>query len=376
MKTTLKIKLCPTEAQHALLKQTMIRFNEACNEIAKVAFEEQLASKFKLQKLLYYRIKKEFSLSAQMVVRAIAKVVEAYKRDKKKLCSFKPLGAVVYDQRIMAFKGLEGVSLWTIDGRQTIPMILGGYQLDRIGRALGQADLALVGNTFYLLATVDTPEQPPLPPEDFLGVDLGIVRIAVDSDGATFSGEQVDKVRQKYASLRSRLQSADTASNRKRNARRHLKKLGKKEARFRRDVNHIVSKKLVKIAKDTSRGIALEDLKGIRERTSVWKDQRARHHGWSFFQLRQFITYKALISGVPVCIVDARDTSRTCPECGFVSKKNRPTQDLFLCRKCGHRDLADRVGALNIRSRAIVNWPIAVVSLEASCKPPALAGGG
>jgi hypothetical protein len=69
-----------------------------------------------------------FGLSAQLTIRAIAKVVKAYKRDKSKQCFFKPTGAVVYDQRIVSFKGLEKASLLTLQGRAVIPMQMGGYQ--------------------------------------------------------------------------------------------------------------------------------------------------------------------------------------------------------------------------------------------------------
>jgi hypothetical protein len=64
-----------------------------------------------LQKLVYEDVRKQFNLSTQLTIRAIAKVVEAYKRDKSKQCFFKPIGAVVYDPRILSFKGLEKASL-------------------------------------------------------------------------------------------------------------------------------------------------------------------------------------------------------------------------------------------------------------------------
>ena len=77
MKTTLQIKLFPDESQHAALQDTMQAFNNACNYIAEVTYREQCASKFKLQKLVYEKVRKTFALSAQLTIRAIAKVVEA-----------------------------------------------------------------------------------------------------------------------------------------------------------------------------------------------------------------------------------------------------------------------------------------------------------
>ena len=113
VKTTLKIKLLPSPEQHAALLATMERFNAACDFIAEVAFQNQLASKFRLQKIVYYEVKERFGLTAQIVIRAIAKVVDAYKRDTSIRCSFKPHGAIVYDERVMSFRGLDAVNLWT-----------------------------------------------------------------------------------------------------------------------------------------------------------------------------------------------------------------------------------------------------------------------
>jgi predicted transposase len=280
MKTTLQLKLLPDEAQHAALKKTMRVFNEACNYIAEVAFREKCASKFALQKRVYEDVRKRFGLSAQLTIRAIAKVVEAYKRDKSKQCFFKPTGAVVYDPRILSFKGLDKASLVTMQGRLSIPIQMGQYQRVQWHRAKGQADLVLVNGVFFLLVVVDTPEAPPIDPSSFIGGDLGIAKVATDSDGDSFCGSTVEAVRQRYHRLRRDLQSKGTRS-----ARRHLKEIRRKEAQFRRDQNHMISKRLVEKAKDTGRGIALEDLKHIRSRTTVRKSDRAKHSGWAFFQL-------------------------------------------------------------------------------------------
>jgi len=71
------------------------------------------------------------------------------------------------------------------------------------------------------------------------------------------------------------------------------------EARFACNTNHVISKHLVAQAQDTGRGIALEQLQGIRERLTVRKAQRRVQHSWSFGQLRQFIAYKAHLVGCP-----------------------------------------------------------------------------
>jgi len=202
------------------------------------------------------------------------------------------------------------------------------------------------------MLVVEVPELQPNSNGDYIGVDLGIVNIAVDSTGETFSGKPVNGVRARSLKLRRKLQKKGTKS-----ARRLLKKRSKKEKRFACDVNHCISRKLVDKAKALGTGVALEDLKGIRDCTekTVKKHQRYQHSSWAFYQLRQYIEYKAKIDGVPVVLVDPRNTSRTCPVCGHVDKKNRPSRDKFCCRACGYAAPADNVAAVIIRGRAIVN---------------------
>ena len=356
MNLTLMVKLMPTTEQRDSLLSTMERFNAACNAIAEVAFEHKTANKIRLQQMVYEDIRRDFGLSAQMTVRAIAKTCEAYKRDKKIQPSFRPHGAMVYDQRLLSWKGLDRVSILTLDGRILVPVVFGKYQEARMNRIRGQVDLIYRDGTFYLGVVVDLPEPPQDAAEGFLGVDLGIKNIAVDSDGETFSGGKMNGLRHRHARLRQRLQAKGTKS-----AKRLLKKRRRKEMRFAMNENHRISKMIVAKAKDTGRGIALEDLKGIRDRITVRKAQRRQQHSWSFYQLRCFIEYKSRLAGVPVATVDPRNTSRTCIACGNIDKKNRPTRDHFECVECGFAGPADTIAAVNIRRRAEVIQPYAGV---------------
>jgi IS605 OrfB family transposase len=240
-----------------------------------------------------------------MAIRAIAKAVECFQRDKTKCPVFKLRSAVCYDQRVMSFKGLTTVSLWAIEGRLLIPFVCGAYQKERQGRIKGQADLVYRQGKLYLLCTIEMPEGAPVQPTAVLGVDLGIVNIATDSTGESFSGQKVDDVRRHYARRRAGLNRVGTKS-----ARRRLAKVRKREANFRRNENHRISKQIVAKAKAIGSAIALEDLKGIRDRVSVKKPQRTRRAGWSFHQLRSFLTYKATLAGIPT----AYRERRTCPK--------------------------------------------------------------
>jgi IS605 OrfB family transposase len=352
MKTTLQVKLLPSLGQHTALLETMHAFNAACTWIAEYAFQQRCASKFQLQKVLYYEVRQRFGLSAQLTIRAIAKTVEAYKRDKSQQIAFRPDGAVVYDERIMAFHGLEEVSLTTLHGRELIPIQMGDYQRVQFHRARGQADLVLVKGRFFLLMTLDTPEEPPMVPERFLGVDLGIVNLATDSDGTSYSGEDVEVVRQRAMAHRETFQRTGT-----RRAKRHLKAMAGIQAKFQRWVNHGIAKRLVQLAKDTKAALVLEDLTHIHDRMTVRKRQRAKHHNWSFGQLRAFISYKAQRAGVPMVFVDPRNTSTTCSRCGHVDKRNRRSQAQFSCMRCGFECHADFNAARNLAVRGAVSRP-------------------
>jgi IS605 OrfB family transposase len=75
-------------------------------------------------------------------------------------------------------------------------------------------------------------------------------------------------------------------------AERLLKKRNGHAARFVRDTNQCVSKRLVAQAQDTGRGIAIEDLNGIRERAATVRTrQRRALQSWSFAPLRAFLAY-------------------------------------------------------------------------------------
>jgi putative transposase len=364
---TVKLLVSPEERDRLLA--TMRRVNEACSWLAERAFEAQSADKIGLQRAYYRELRDRFGLSAQHTVRAISKVCEVYKRDKSKRPRFRPLGAIPYDPRLYSFKnGMDRVSLLALDGRIVVPCAVGAYHRARLDGARGQADLVYRKGKLFLFVTVDVPDGSPVDPKGWLGVDLGIRNLAVDSDGEPHSGEKTLAVRSRIAKLRSGLQRAGTKS-----AKRHLRKLRRREQGFHAHTNHVISKHIVRKAKGTGRGIAVEELNGIRNRVTVRKAQRGALHSWSFAQLRQFLTYKAMLSGVALVAVDPRNTSRTCPECGCVDKANRRTQAEFVCIGCGFAANADYVGARNIASRANVIAPIVSavrLGIEKHSSPP------
>lgn len=362
MKLTAVVKLLPTDEQRQTLLETIERANAACNWISEQAWQIQAFGQFGLHKLYYSDIRQQFELSAQMAVRCLGKVADSYKKDRRTKRAFKPHGAVAYDSRILNWRIPDKqVSIWTLGGRTTVNFVCATHHELLLQYQKGETDLVYRKGKFYLYTTCDIPEDTPIDIEGFLGIDLGVVNIAADSDGEVFSGAVVNGVRHRHRRLRTKLQKKGTKS-----AKRLLKKLSGKERRFAEHVNHTISKRIVAKAQGTSRGIALEDLTGIRDRVTARKPKRAALHSWSFYSLRSKIEYKAKRAGVPVTLVDPRNSSRTCPVCGCVDKRNRPTQATFSCVSCGYSSLADAVAATVLSRRAVVNQPYAVSDLGAN----------
>jgi putative transposase len=347
MKLTLQLKLLPTTNQADALLDTMRRFNEAATFAALQGFAAGVFSKPSMQKLAYRECRDRFGLSAQMAVRAIAKAAEAFSSCGKDTCPvFCPDGAMTYDERILSFKDCHRVSILAVGaGRLMIPYVFGEYQAANLARIRGQADLVYRGGKFFLYCTIEFQEAPPVLVKDFLGVDLGIVSIAVDSEGESHTGAIVDRNRKRRSTARKQHQRKGTTR-----ARRKLKDMAGRQRRFQANQNHRISKRIVAKAKTLGMGIALENLNGIRGRveTTVGKRFRRQFGNWGFQQLRGFIEYKARRDGVPIVFVDPRHTSRTCSACGHCAKANRKSQGSFVCVHCGYSTNADLNAARNI----------------------------
>jgi IS605 OrfB family transposase len=348
MKLVANIQLKPTTTQAKSLRDTLERCNAACNAISQRGFEAGKTRKYDLQNLLYRDIRDEFGLTAQAVIRCLAKVGDVYATQKANgregVARFRKHAAQPYDDRIFRFVADDRVSIWTLEGRAKIPFVCGDRQRALLAYRKGEVDLMLVRGKWYLAVVCDVPEPEAIGIEDVLGVDFGVVNLAFDSEGRSYSGADVERVRQKFSRRRAGLQKRGTKA-----AKRRLKKLSGKEARFRKHTNHVISKEIVANAERSRSAIVIEDLTHIRKRVKATKAQRNRLQGWSFAQLRQFVSYKAKLAGIPVFTIDPRNTSRTCPECGVIDKANRKTQDKFSCVHCGHEAVADFAAARNIR---------------------------
>jgi putative transposase len=348
LKLTAQVKLVVTPEQSDALKRTMIAANAVCDSISAWAWANQTFGQYPLHKGQYAAQRAESGLTAQVVVRCIGKVADAYKLDKRTQRTFQPIGAIAFDNRILHWYVDKGqVSIWSVGGRLKLPFVCGEYQRGLLAFQQGESDLAFVGGNFYLMATVSIPDPPLIETNGVLGVDLGIVEIATDSEGRSYSGAGIKSARRRIRAHRSHLQKAGT-----KRAKRSLKKMSRKAGRYSRWLNHNISKQLVQSAHFSRKAIALEDLKGIRGRASAFnREMRWQMGNWAFDELKQFVVYKAKKAGVPVVFVDPRNSSRTCSVCGHCDKANRKSQSQFFCLSCGFQANADFNAARNLEAR-------------------------
>ena len=373
MKLVVPVRLYPGAAQEAALRDTLALCNEAADLVSAQAFGMRVTSKRSLQRLVYGDLK-AMGLSAQPAIQVARKVSGAYAalraniragnlgdpgsrrrvKAESKPITFRADAAQPYDDRCLSWQpGRRTVSIWTTAGRLAgIPFRCSPAQLARLrDHRQGEPDLVHRDGKWFLYATCEVPEPDLTGPAGFLGVDLGIANIATTDGGTRHCGTYLNRQRHRARHLRAKLQSKGTKS-----ATRLLKKRARKESRFAADTNHVIAKRIVTEAERTGRGIALEDLTGIRARVRLRKPQRVTLHSWAFAQLGQYIAYKAVLAGVPVVYVGPAYTSQMCSDCGHVSKKNRPSQATSCCTSCGFAEHADVNAARNIAARGVADW--------------------
>jgi IS605 OrfB family transposase len=338
MKLTLQIKLLPTKEQFTFLKNTLIEANNACNEISEIAWTKKTYNQFKLHRESYHIIKNSFNLTAQMVIRCISKVSDAYKLDKKIKRKFKPLGAITYDCRILRYQN-DIINLWTVGGRLKVPFIC--HNQKYLPYVKGESDLIFKKGKFYIFQTIEVPEEDIKDVEEFIGCDFGLTTIVATSDGINHSAEWLNTYREHRQKIRSSIQSKGTKGSR-----RLLKRLSGKERTTAKIINHTISKSIVESAKEQGKGIAIEDLTNIRF-TSKRRNKKFRTKlgKWNFSQLRYFLTYKSLLNGLPLVVVEPAYTSQTCSICHHIGKR---TNKSFQCSNCGNNMDADFNASRNI----------------------------
>ncbi|MGY4562464.1 RNA-guided endonuclease InsQ/TnpB family protein [Thermostichus sp. MS-CIW-32] len=375
---TVSCKLKASPSQAAKLDATLEAFGQALNWVNQNT-PEKVANAVKLQSLCYREIRARFGLSSnlarttsrlrdQQVCRRLAGARKVARQKNRPVKAFKG-GFATYDARIFSFREKDwSVSLTTVEGRERFELAIGRYQRERLAGSNPKSATLVKrkDGSYSIQICVETEPSPPQRTGRVLGVDLGRTDIAHTSEGDNWNGQQLNRVRDHYSRLRAALQrkaSKGTRSSRRR-CRELLQRLSGKERRFQAWVNHRISKAIVSRAKATNSAIALEDLTGIRKRVNQQprsKAERRRANSWAFYQLRQFLEYKARVAGVSLVLVPPAYTSQTCHKCLHIHPeqgKSYRSGKSFKCGHCGWEGDADLNGANVIALLgAVVNQP-------------------
>jgi putative transposase len=347
-------KLHTTEEQAKHLDDTLHTFADACNWIHETV-PKRMRNGLQMQKLVYHEVRDRFGLSANLAIQAIRRVCanrKAAHTNKTKVVEFDAT-SIQYDARIYSLRQTDWtVSLTLLHSRERFALDMGDYQREKLaGQASKAAQLCRYRDGSYAIhIQIEIPTEPPAPTDKAFGVDLGRTDLAYTSRGKSWSGEQIRRVRDRYSRLRAALERKATKGTRstRRRCRGLLRRLSGRERRFQRQTNHEISKDIVEAAQDEGVMVVLEDLTGIRERTNgQWrgKTEKRRSNSWAFYQLKEFIGYKAHLASVPVVLHDPRYTSQMCHSCLHLGTRSGKR---FACQSCGFTGDADYNAAMNL----------------------------
>ena len=353
---TAKIQIFATADDKVLLNKTMSVYSDACNYVSDYVFQTHNLKQFSLNKALYAELRERFGLKSQMAQSVFKTVIARCKtvlenESKWIKPSFKkPQYDLVWNRDYSLTQNCFSVN--TLNGRVKLPYFAEGMSkyFDHTIYKFGTAKLVNKHGKYFLHipVTYDVEESDISDICNIVGIDRGINFVVATYDSkhksGFVSGKAIKQKRANYSKLRKELQMRQTPS-----ARRRMKAIGSRENRWMQDVNHCVSKALVKNnPKHTL--FVLEDLSGVRNATERVKTKdRYVSVSWSFYDLEQKLMYKAKQNQSTVIKVNPAYTSQCCPVCGHIEKANRNKKiHLFSCKNCGYKSNDDRIGAMNL----------------------------
>ena len=338
--------------------ETIKIYNEACNYCLQEGFKLKIYNKFNLHEVTYRNVRKRFpKLNSSYVCTARDQASELLKRVNLRVLPIKKgnSGIRLNHNTFKPYLKKGIISLSTLYGRIKIPIKIPNYFKRYIDWKISSAILSSQNGQIFLHLDAENEAPPKVNPTKVIGIDRGIINPVVTSDNKFFNSRHIRAVNGRYEWLRQKLQAKGTRS-----ARRHLKKIGRREQRFMRDVNHSISKQLVESNADV---FVLEELH-IKRVKKNGKRFNKKLETWAFRQFQDFLEYKAEALGKTVEYVNPKHTSQRCSKCGTVKKANRKGV-WYLCNKCGFTLNSDLNAARNIVAlsklfgqQAAINQPI------------------
>ena len=359
---TAKIQILVNPSDKQMLCDTMKAYSDACNYVSNYIYKTHNLSRYSIQEDTYYQVREIYGLRSQMAVSCVRTVIAKYKtilenqKEWIKPVFRLPQLELVWNRDYSLDSKSNIFSVNTLNGRIKVLFCKNGFeQYFADNCKFGTAKLVNKHGMFFLHipVTYEIPELQKSEVSNVVGIDRGIRFLAAtyDSKGKSvfYDGNTVKQKRAHYKALRKQLQQVGTPSSRKR-----IKAIGQRENRWMQDVNHCISKALVE-SNPNGTMFVLEDLSNIRSATEkVRVKDRYVSVSWSYYDLEQKLSYKALKNHQLVEKVNPAYTSQTCPKCGHTEKSNRNKKiHLFCCKNCGYKSNDDRIGAMNLHRMGI-----------------------
>lgn len=299
---TAKLQILVNPSDKQILHDTMKAYSNACNYVSDYIYKTHNLSRYSVQEDTYYQVRESYGLRSQMAVSCVRTVIAKYRtileyQNEWIKPNFKiPQLDLAWNRDYSLNTKNDTFSVNTLNGRIKVKFYKGGYENYFSSNCkFGTAKLVFKHDKFFLHIPV-TYEIDKLAMSDVsnvVGVDRGIRFIATtyDSNGKTtfYDGNDIKQKRGHYKALRKQLQQVHTPSSRRR-----IKAIGQRENRWMQDVNHCISKALV-TSNPQGTLFVLEDLTGVRAATEkVMVKNRYVSVSWSYYDLEQKLTYKAL----------------------------------------------------------------------------------
>ena len=357
MKLTLKMKVRGlSKSKRNELRKAMETFKRAVNDWIDVAWEHEITDRA-LHSLAYEELRRKYSnLHSNSLQDAMNWAIQIVKTELKLNPNKKPkFKTLMISFKNVDFKFENDGFVIPLNGKRVyVPVYVPKkYYKWLVNGKFGRLYFKEEDGEIYAYLTVKVDEKQPYKPKLWFGVDLGVHNLVVVADNKgreilRIDGKTVDRYKELLEKERARRQKRQMKEF---NVKKH--EYGHKHRNFSRHVNHLISKEVVKKAKEHQACIVLEKLKGVK-RKSAKKPKWVRKllHRWSYHDLIQKIKYKAKLEGVPVIEVSPRNTSKTCSKCGYVYKRFK-NQRIFHCPKCGSVIDRDLNASINIARKGM-----------------------
>ena len=365
-----RFRLKPTQADAALLRRfvgcSRFVWNEvlALNELRHECGEKRLGYKAMCEYLVYLKHEYPFlrEVHSQPLQQTLKDLATAYQR------AFDPKLAA----RFPRFKkrgrpqGIRFPQGFAIDGSGvSLPKIgwIGFRKSREIEGMPKNVTVSCDGEHWYVTIQTQREVDEPIHASDSaVGIDLGVAKFAALSAGTFLEGVNAFKKYEKRLAFYQRRMARKVKFS------VNWRKAKAKVARLQRRIGNVRNERLHTASTTISKNhavVVMEDLRitnmtasakgsvekpGTNVRAKSGLNRRILEQGWGEF--RRQLGYKLAWNGGAMLLVDPRNTSRTCAQCGHVSIENRQTQSAFRCVACGHAANADTNAAINILRRA------------------------